>query len=62
MDARVVEIGDHLAAEAVVPHAGHSPFHTGLVPGAAHAGGVDDEAAGLGVASRMRPWCWIVAS
>src|SRR2546422_5302246 len=54
MGARVVEIGHDLSAEAVFAYAGHGPFHTGLVPGAAHAGGVDDEAAGLGVLEEGR--------
>jgi hypothetical protein len=43
------EVGHHLAGEAVVADAGHGPFHAGLVPRVAHAGGVDDEAARLRV-------------
>lgn len=47
--ARRGQIREDLAGEAVLTDGGHSALHAGLVPGAPHAGGIDDEAPRLGV-------------
>ncbi len=48
------EILEAFTTEAGVAHAGHGPLHARRVPGAADAGGVDHEAAGLGVLEEGR--------
>lgn len=54
MGPRLFEVGQHLASEAVLAHAGHGALDAPFVAGPAHAGGIDDEAARLGVLQEGR--------
>jgi hypothetical protein len=49
MRARLGEIEQHLPGEAIVADGRHGALHAGFVPRLPHAGGVDHEAARLGV-------------